>query len=178
MMTVEPRRGMTAYQPREGAPVFLSDMIMELGLAEKEHVEAAVETARSSGETVGRILIREGRLNEDQMARAIAARYGLNHIDLAQFDVDAGAANLLPPAAAQRYRAVPVDFEADGGLLVAMADPLGLARAQRHRLHDEARGARRGCGRGPDQGSRHAPATAAEREAQLGLPHPGAGSSP
>lgn len=123
MMTVEPRRGVTAYEPREGAPVFLSDMIMELGLAEKEHVEAAVETARSSGETVGRILIREGRLSEDQMARAIAARYGLNHIDLGAFDVDAGAANLLPPAAAHRYRAVPVAFEADGGLVVAMADP-------------------------------------------------------
>jgi len=123
MMTLEPRRGVTAYESREGAPVFLSDMIMELGFASKEHVEAAVETARSSGETVGRILVREGRLNEDQLARALAARYGLNHIDLAEFDVDPGAANLLPPAAAQRYRAVPVEFQLDGSLLVAMADP-------------------------------------------------------
>ncbi|HEX6459121.1 MAG TPA: hypothetical protein VF032_09415 [Thermoleophilaceae bacterium] len=98
-------------------------MIMELGFASQQHVEAAVETARSSGETVGRILVREGRLSEDQLARALAARYGLNHIDLAEFDVDASAANLLPPAAAQRYRAVPVEFEPDGSLLVAMADP-------------------------------------------------------
>jgi type II secretion system (T2SS) protein E len=123
MMTLEPRRGVTAYESREGAPVFLSDMIMELGFASKEHVEAAVETARSSGETVGRILVREGRLSEDQLARALAARYGLNHIDLAEFDVDPGAANLLPPTAAQRYRAVPVEFEPSGSLLVAMADP-------------------------------------------------------
>ena len=123
MMTVEPRRGVTPYQAREGAPVFLSDMIMELGFAAKEHVEAAVETARSSGETVGHILVREGRLTGDQLARALAARYGLSHIDLAEYDVDASAANLLPPAAAKRYRAVPVDFEVDGTLLVAMADP-------------------------------------------------------
>jgi type II secretion system (T2SS) protein E len=123
MMTLEPRRGVTTYESREGAPVFLSDMIMELGFASKEHVEAAVETARSSGETVGRILVREGRLSEDQLARALAARYGLNHIDLGEFDVDPGAANLLPPTAAQRYRAVPVEFEPDGSLLVAMADP-------------------------------------------------------
>jgi hypothetical protein len=123
MMTLEPRRGMTAYKPREGAPVFLSDMIIELGLAETAHVETAVETARSSGETVGRILVREGRLTEDQLARALAARYGLNHIDLNEFDVDPAAANLLPPASARRYRAVPVAFEPDGGLLVAMADP-------------------------------------------------------
>src|ERR671936_1612739 len=111
MMTVEPRHGVTHYQAREGAPVFLSDMIIELGLAEAAHVEAAVETARSSGETVGRILVREGRLTEDQLARALAARYGLNHIDLNEFDVDPAAANLLPPAPAQRYHAVPVSFE-------------------------------------------------------------------
>lgn len=126
MMTagsVQPRPGVTAYQARDGAPVFLSDMIIELGLAEVEHVEAAVETARSSGETVGRILVREGRLTEDQLARALAARYGLNHIDLAEFDVDPDAANLLPKPAAQRYKAVPIGFEADGSMLVAMADP-------------------------------------------------------
>jgi predicted nucleic acid-binding Zn-ribbon protein len=126
MMTagsVQPRPGVTQYQAREGAPVFLSDMIIELGLAEAAHVEAAVETARSSGETVGRILVREGRLTEDQLARALAARYGLSHIDLNEFDVDPDAANLLPPAAAERYKAVPVAFEMGGGLLVAMADP-------------------------------------------------------
>jgi hypothetical protein len=98
-------------------------MIMELGFAAKEHVEAAVDTARTSGETVGHILVREGRLTGDQLARALAARYGLSHLDLAEYDVDASAANLLPPAAAKRYRAVPVDFEVDGSLLVAMADP-------------------------------------------------------
>jgi hypothetical protein len=123
MMTVEPRRGVTPYKAREGAPVFLSDMIIELGLAEEAHVEAAVETARSAGETVGHVLIREGRLSEDQLARALAARYGLNHLDLNEFDVDPAAANLLPPAAAKRYRAVPVGFEVSGSLLLAMADP-------------------------------------------------------
>jgi predicted nucleic acid-binding Zn-ribbon protein len=121
--SVQPRPGVTQYEAREGAPVFLSDMIIELGLAKTEHVESAVETARSSGETVGRILIREGRLTEDQLARALAARYGLSHIDLNEFEVDPDAANLLPPAAAERYKAVPVGFEMGGGLLVAMADP-------------------------------------------------------
>jgi len=126
MMTagsVQPRPGLTPYQAREGGPCFLSDMIIELGFAETQHVEAAVEAARSSGETVGRILVREGRLSEDQLARALAARYGLNHIDLDEFVIDPEAANLLPATSAQRYKAVPVGFEPDGSLLVAMADP-------------------------------------------------------
>jgi predicted nucleic acid-binding Zn-ribbon protein len=126
MMTagsVQPRPGLTPYQAREGGPCFLSDMIIELGFAEAQHVEAAVEAARSSGETVGRILVREGRLSEDQLARALAARYGLNHVDLDEFTIDPEAANLLPAASAQRYKSVPVGFEPDGSLLVAMADP-------------------------------------------------------
>src|SRR5579884_3670585 len=117
------RAGITVYEPPEGGPRFLSDMIIELGLADEEHVNRAVEEARLSGVTVGQILVQEGRLTEDDLARALAARYGLNHIDLNIFTVNPDAANLLPQAAAQRYKAVPLEFEPDGSLLVAMADP-------------------------------------------------------
>ena len=117
------RPGMTSYGTIEGGPRFLSDVIIELGLAEEEHVTRAVQDARLSRANVGQILVQEGRLTEDDLARALAARYGLSHIDLTEFEVDPEAANLLPPAAAQRYKAVPLAFEADGSLLVAMADP-------------------------------------------------------
>jgi type IV pilus assembly protein PilB len=121
--STEPRPGVTVYAAPEGGPRFLSDVIIELGLADEEHVNRAVEEARQSGATVGQILVGEGRLSEDDLARALAARYGLNHIDLNQFEVNPDAANLLPAPAAQRYKAIPLAFEADGSLLVAMADP-------------------------------------------------------
>ena len=73
--------------------------------------------------TVGQILVQHGRLSDDDLARAFAARYGLGHIDLDEFEVDPEAANLLPPEAARRYNAVPLAFEPDGSLVVAMADP-------------------------------------------------------
>ena len=117
------RPGMTSYGTSDGGPRFLSDVIIELGLVDEQHVNRAVQDARLSRANVGQILVQEGRLTEDDLARALAARYGLSHIDLTEFDVDPEAANLLPPAAAQRYRAVPLTFEPDGGLLVAMADP-------------------------------------------------------
>ncbi|MBV8431090.1 MAG: hypothetical protein JO244_08010, partial [Solirubrobacterales bacterium] len=117
------RAGVTAYQPPEGGPRFLSDVIIELGLAGEAHVNRAVEEARQSGTTVGQILVQDGQLSEDDLARALAARYGLNHIDLNVFEVNPDAANLLPAPAAERYKAVPLAFEPDGSLLVAMADP-------------------------------------------------------
>src|SRR5437764_8931528 len=121
--SVQPRRGMTGYAQPEGGPRFLSDVIVELGLAEEGHVRAAVEEARSSHTTVGQILVRHGRLSEDDLAHALAARYGLWHVELSEFEPDPEAANSIPPAVAQRYRAVPLAFEPDGALLVAMADP-------------------------------------------------------
>src|SRR5579884_212308 len=121
--STETRPGVTVYKAPEGGPRFLSDIIIELGLVEEAHVNRAVEEARQSGVTVGQILVQEGRLSEDELARALAARYGLNHIDLNEFEVNPDAANLLPGAAAQRYKAVPLAFESDGSLLVAMADP-------------------------------------------------------
>jgi hypothetical protein len=120
---IAPPRGITHYGPAHRAPRFLSDVIIELGLAAAERVDAAVRTARDSGETVGRVLVGEGALSEDQLARATAARYGLDHVDLGEFELDPSAANLLPPDAARRYSSVPLGFAGDGSLLVAMADP-------------------------------------------------------
>jgi hypothetical protein len=128
--SVQQRRGITPYEPPEGPARFLSDVIIELGLAAEHHVNEAVDEARLSGSTVGQILVKQGHLGEDDLARALAARYGLNHIDLNEFEVDPEAANLLPQPSALRYKALPVAFEPDGRLLVAMADPsdsLGLS---------------------------------------------------
>jgi hypothetical protein len=120
---IAPRRGITSYPRRDGAPRVLSDVIIELGLVDPAGVEAAVEAARGSGQMVGAVLVAGGALTEEQLARAVAARYGLDYVDLNEFGVDPFAANLLPQAAAQRYRALPVAFEADGSLLVSLADP-------------------------------------------------------
>jgi predicted nucleic acid-binding Zn-ribbon protein len=107
---------------------FLSDVIVELGFATRETVEQAVREARSPGTTVARVLVEIGAIDEEQLARATAERYGIDYIDLSGFDVDPTAANLIKPAAARRYQAVPV-AHLGKSLLVAMADPadaLGL----------------------------------------------------
>jgi hypothetical protein len=102
--------------------MFLSDVIVELGFAEREAVEQAVRAGRTSGTTAERVLVGSGAITEEQLARAMAERYGIDYIDLGRFAVDGGAADLIEPAAARRYGAVPVGT-VDGALLVAIADP-------------------------------------------------------
>jgi type IV pilus assembly protein PilB len=115
--------GITPPSVRGGTTRFLSDVIIELGFAPRETVAPAIETARQQGSTPENILVDQGALTQDQLSRAIAARHGLDHIDLSVFKVDMVAANLMTSAAAKRYDAVPVSFVSERTVLVAMADP-------------------------------------------------------
>ena len=65
-------------------------------------------------------------LSADQLSRAIAERYGLDHVDLSDYHVDMGAANLVSVQTARRFHAVPVGYVDSETLLVAMADPANV----------------------------------------------------
>src|SRR4051812_26033561 len=119
--------GVTSPSQRTaGGTRFLTDVIVDLGLTERERVDAAVETARTTGTTPERLLLAEGHLTQDGLARALAERHGLDHLDLGAFQVDMQAANLISTSAAKRYEAVPVGHLDERTVLVAMADPANV----------------------------------------------------
>jgi type IV pilus assembly protein PilB len=115
--------GVTVPTRRGSSPRFLTDVIVDMGLVSRVQVEDALEVSRGSGMTPERVLLDRGALTHDGLARALAERYGLDHLDLGVFSVDMGAANLVSTTAAKRYQAVPVAFADKRTLLVAMADP-------------------------------------------------------
>jgi type IV pilus assembly protein PilB len=115
--------GVTGPSRRGSSPRFLTDVIVDLGLVPREQVESAIETSRGTGTMPERVLLDSGALTQDGLTRALAERYGLDHLDLGVFSVDMNAANLVSSSAAKRYQAVPVAFADKGTLLVAMADP-------------------------------------------------------
>ena len=104
----------------------IGEVIAELGFAKRDVVEAAVEMASRNGELTGEVLVKSGVLTTEQLARAVAERHGLPHIDLSTFEPDMTAANLVEPSAAKRYSAVPVAFVDDRTVLVAMTDPANI----------------------------------------------------
>jgi hypothetical protein len=109
---------------------FLSDILVELGFVAEDQAAEAVEAARNPGQTPEKVLLESDAITEDQLARALAERYGLDHIDLTEFPVDTSAAALLRQTAAKRYMAAPVGFADDGALVLAVSDPadsLGLS---------------------------------------------------
>src|ERR687894_420318 len=89
-------------------------------------MDEAIDRPNGQGPGPGRLLVVDGTLTEEQLARAVAERFGLDHLDLRAYRVDPNAAKLVTPAAVKRYEAVPVSFAGDRTLLVAMADPANV----------------------------------------------------
>ncbi len=104
----------------------LTDVIVELGLATRERVIEAMQVSAETGTPPERVLLSHAAISPDAIAIAIAERYGLDYVDLAVFNVDMTAANLVSSQVAKRYEALPVGFVGDRGLLVAMADPANV----------------------------------------------------
>jgi len=118
--------GLTAPIGHGHSGMFLTDVIVELGYASSDRVGEVVEEARVAGRSPETMLLERGLIDADQLSRAVAERYGLDHVDLGAYHLDMGAANLLSVAAARRYRAVPVGYIDAETLLVAMADPANV----------------------------------------------------
>lgn len=120
--------GSGLYPPRRTgrSTRMIGEVVVDLGFADRETVDEAVETARTQGRPTGLVLVEQGVLRHDQLARVVAERFGLDYVDLAVYDLDVGAANLLNAEACKRYQAVPIGFAEDGTLLLAMADPTNV----------------------------------------------------
>ncbi len=104
----------------------IGEVVVDLGFADRSAVERAVAAARSQRKPTGQVLVEQGVLRQDQLARVVAERFGLEYIDLSSYEPDMGAVNLLSAEAIKRYQAVPVRFMDDGALLLAMADPTNI----------------------------------------------------
>jgi type IV pilus assembly protein PilB len=118
------QNGLTPPLERDDGSRFVSDVIVDLGILPRERVDAAVEEARASGRTPEQVLLQSGSMTEDQLSRAIAQRFGLQHVDLNVYKPDLAAANLIPANAARRLEAVPIGLADDeASMLVAIADP-------------------------------------------------------
>jgi type IV pilus assembly protein PilB len=123
------KQGRVGIDPpiQRGRPaMFITDLIVELGYATREQVDEIVNESRIAGRSPESLLVESRVIDSDQLSRAIAERYGLDHVDLSVFHVDMGAANLISVEAARRYKAVPVGYADEATLIVAIADPANV----------------------------------------------------
>jgi len=107
----------------------IGDIAVDLGFATREEIEGAVQLASERGVPTGQVLLERKVLRDDELARVLAQRFEVEYVDLSAIEPDMGAATLLSAEAVRRYHAIPVSFEEDGTLLLAMADPANVLTA-------------------------------------------------
>ncbi len=118
--------GLTPPLHRGRSSGFVTDVLVDLEYVGEDRARQAIEEARTAGRPPETLLLEQGAINGDQLSRAVAERYGLDHIDLSVYQVDMAAANLISVNTARRYQALPVGFVDKETLLVAMADPTNV----------------------------------------------------
>ena len=112
----------------------LGSLLINQGLLNVDQVKRAFEEQQLTGKRLGEIVVGHGWVTAQDLAKALAVQNGLEYIDLSETNIETGVATLLPKELAVRYEALPVRFLSDDLLLVAVADPTDIGRADDLRL--------------------------------------------
>jgi type IV pilus assembly protein PilB len=104
----------------------LGDILLDSGLVTQHELADAYEEHQKAGRALGRVLVERGVLTESQLVAALAEQIGLRFVDLSDYPVDGAAIASVPPSVCRRYNALPIGYDEDGRLLVAMSDPANV----------------------------------------------------
>ncbi len=103
----------------------LGDLLVQQKLLSQEQLGVALEKQKASGRKLGRVLVENAFVSEDEISGAIARQLNIPLLDLRRAHVRPETVRLLPEQLARRFRAVVVELK-DDKVRVAMADPTDL----------------------------------------------------
>lgn len=101
----------------------LGDILLERGIITEQQLNNALRYQKESGARLGEALIRLGYVAPDQIADALAwqENYGLSA--LAELVPNPSAVGLLTEKFARARQVLPLDFDKEGALILAMVNP-------------------------------------------------------
>jgi len=112
----------TAERPRK---IRIGDLLIANKIISQEQLNTALADQKKSGRKLGRVLIENGFLSEDQMLNFLSQQLNIPYVDLKRFNYKAEIVRLIPEVHARRFRAIALEDKPDG-LMVGMADPTDI----------------------------------------------------
>jgi len=103
----------------------LGDLLVQQQLITQEQLLFALEQQKRSGRKLGRVLVDNALVSEDQISEALAKQLNIPFINLKYYNVNVEIVRRLSESQSRRFRALALE-ERDGTLLVGMADPTDL----------------------------------------------------
>lgn len=136
---VEPAPEPAAPAPPAGAPaaeataaprfdraaprgIRLGDLLVTKGFISRDQLAFALLMTQTTGQLLGRVLLEQQWIFEDELARCLSEQWKLRFVNLGNVGVDRGAVRLLPRKVGLQFSAIPVRH-AGAGVDVAFVDP-------------------------------------------------------
>ena len=110
-----------------GQPVSrrLGDLLVREGLLDNKQLARALQEQKGSNDKLGSILVRLNLITEEKLIAFLSRQYGIKSITLSQLDVDPDVLKLVPEQLARKYEVLPVKLQGNQ-LTLAMGDPTNV----------------------------------------------------
>nr|MDA8110270.1 ATPase, T2SS/T4P/T4SS family [Betaproteobacteria bacterium] len=103
----------------------LGDILVAQKLVSLEELKIALDEQKKSGRKLGRVLIEQGFVNDEQICEAISRQLNIPYVNLKYFNFNQDVVRRLPEGAARRFRAIVLE-DRTATYLVGMSDPTDL----------------------------------------------------
>ena len=113
--------------PKIGQPVSrrLGDLLVREGLIDTEQLARALQEQKGSNDKLGGILVKLNFVTEEKLIAFLSRQYGIQSITLSQLDVDPEVLKLVPEQIARKYEVLPIRRQGNQ-VTLAMADPTNV----------------------------------------------------
>ncbi len=105
--------------------VRLGDLLIEHNLISQAQLEQALAEQKSSGQKLGRVLIDDGYVTEDQILETLSKQLKIPFVDLLHYKFNPETIKLIPEIQSRRFRAVALSSD-DNGIMIGMSDPTNI----------------------------------------------------
>ncbi len=100
----------------------LGRILIKMGKLTRTQVGEALEVQKKEPAPIGKILVQLGYVTEAEVQLALAAKVGMEPIELSRFDIPKEIISLVPAQVAQTYKIIPIDWEPTNKLLTIVLD--------------------------------------------------------
>lgn len=107
----------------------MGDTLVGMGVLTKQKLEEALALQKRKGRLLGTILVDNGYVTREDIARAFSIQHELPYAELEKTPSDAGALALIPESVARKNEIIPIRLEGDR-LDVLITSPLALDRLE------------------------------------------------
>lgn len=103
----------------------LGDVLISKNYATLSEIDDAVERAGKTDKRIGQVLLDQGVISEEQLAKSLAYQHGVKFVNLFNFIIDPRFFETVSYELMDRYQFVPY-HEEGGRLVIAVSDPTNI----------------------------------------------------